>query len=356
VRPVRLAIVDDALFIREGLRRLLAAEPRIEVVGTAATGAELLRHLETWRPEVITLDLEMPELDGLETLEHLMAHRPLPVVILSTHSGAGAPQTIEALSRGAVDFIDKEAYSLVDFEALRGVLVQKILTVTRRDRWTFGTPTEAPAAPAPAAANRFDLVVIGASTGGPRAVEGVLAALGSEVTVPVVVVQHMPAGFTEAFAARLNRCLPLTVREGETGMLLAPGEVIVAPGGRHLVLRPEASELRVAVVDQVADSLHVPSVDALFLSAQSALGGRVAAILLTGMGRDGARGMRALWDAGAHTIAQDEQSSVVYGMPRAAVELGGASEVLGLERIGARLKELLEEGTRVPGAALLRQY
>lgn len=204
MKPVRLAIVDDARFIRDALRRLLATEPRIAVVGTAASGAELLRHLDAWSPDVVTLDLEMPELDGLETLDRLMADRPLPVVILSTRSGAGAPQTIEALARGAVDFIDKEAYSLVDFEALRSVLVQKILTVARPQETGRGA---VPAGEGPGAIpnQRFDLVVIGASTGGPRAVETVLGDLGHSVPVPIVVVQHMPPGFTEAFAARLDQ-------------------------------------------------------------------------------------------------------------------------------------------------------
>lgn len=340
MKPVRLAIVDDARFIRDALRRLLATEPRIAVVGTAASGAELLRHLDAWSPDVVTLDLEMPELDGLETLDRLMADRPLPVVILSTRSGAGAPQTIEALARGAVDFIDKEAYSLVDFEALRSVLVQKILTVARPPETGRGAP---PAGEGPRAIpnQRYDLVVIGASTGGPRAVETVLGDLGHSVPVPIVVVQHMPAGFTEAFAARLDRCLPLAVREAAEGALLAAGEVLVAPGGRHLTLTRDERGMRVTLRDRMLDALHLPSVDALFRSALSTAGGRVAAALLTGMGRDGAQGMFELHAAGAHTIAQNEASCVVYGMPRAAVETGGASEVLALDRIGARLRDLL---------------
>ena len=344
MNPVRVAIVDDALFIREGLRRLLSVEPRIQVVGTATSGAALLRHFDEWRPEVVTLDLEMPELDGLQTLDRLMTRHPVPVVILSTHSGAGAPRTIEALAKGAVDFIDKESYSLVDFEALREVLVQKILTVARP-----AVPGGAdPVAPVPPAApgRRCELLVIGASTGGPRAVETVLAHLGppSRVPVPVVVVQHMPAGFTEAFAARLDRCLPLTVREAAEGTVLEPGVVVVAPGGRHLTLVPAAAGLRVALPDDVPDALHLPSVDAAFRSARDTLGGRVAAVLLTGMGRDGARGMAELRARGAHTIAQDEATCVVYGMPGAAAELGGASEILPLERIGPRVSELLREG------------
>ena len=347
--PVRLAIVDDALFIREGLRRLLADESRVSVVGTAANGLELLAKLDEWRPDVVTLDLHMPGLDGLGTLDRLMAIRPVPVIILSTHSGAGAPLTVEALSRGAVDFIDKEAYSLVDFEALRAVLVEKILSVTG----------QAGASPAPAASQasvpavrpaavprsaRFDLAVIGASTGGPRAIEAVLTALGPEIPVPVAVVQHMPAGFTRAYAERLTRALPFRVREASPGDVLKSGEVVIAPGDRHLALVPgaEQGEWRVELYPDAANAVHRPSVDVLFSSAGVVARDRVVAVLLTGMGRDGARGMLELSRAGAHTIAQDEASCVVYGMPRAAAELGAAGEILALDSIGPRLRGLLE--------------
>jgi two-component system, chemotaxis family, protein-glutamate methylesterase/glutaminase len=349
--PVRLAIVDDALFIREGLRRLLADESRVSVVGTAANGLELLARLDEWRPDVVTLDLHMPGLDGLGTLDRLMAVRPLPVIILSTHSGAGAPLTVEALSRGAVDFIDKEAYSLVDFEALRAVLVEKILSVTGQGSGTPAPPVRETPAPAPAGrpaaaprSARFDLAVIGASTGGPRAIEAVLTALGPELPVPVAVVQHMPAGFTRAYAERLTRALPFRVREASPGDVLKSGEVVIAPGDRHLALVPgaEQGEWRVELYPDAADAVHRPSVDVLFSSAGVVARDRVVAVLLTGMGRDGARGMLELSRAGAHTIAQDEASCVVYGMPRAAAELGAAGEILALDSIGPRLRGLLE--------------
>ncbi|HTR21735.1 MAG TPA: chemotaxis-specific protein-glutamate methyltransferase CheB [Gemmatimonadales bacterium] len=343
-RPVRVAIVDDALFIREGLRRLLAEETRVIVVGTAANGLELLARLEEWRPDVVTLDLHMPGLDGLGTLDRLMAARPLPVIILSTHSGAGAPLTVEALSRGAVDFIDKEAYSLVDFEALRTVLVEKILSVSGRGG-AHPVTTATSAAPAVAAAPRparFDLAVIGASTGGPRAIEAVLTALGPGLPVPVAVVQHMPPGFTRAYAERLTRALPFRVREAEAGATIASGEVVIAPGDRHLALALGADGWRVELHADAADAVHRPSVDVLFSSAGVVARDRVVAVLLTGMGRDGARGMLELSRAGAHTIAQDEASCVVYGMPRAAAEVGAAREILALDCIGPRLRGLLE--------------
>lgn len=348
MNPVRLAIVDDALFIREGLRRLLADEPRVSVVGTAANGLELLARIDEWRPDVVTLDLHMPGLDGLGTLDRLMAASPLPVIILSTHSGAGAPLTVEALSRGAVDFIDKEAYSLVDFEALRAVLVDKILSVTGGGRNGSAPAVPATATPSavvashPSKSARFDLAVIGASTGGPRAIEAVLTALGPRPPVPVAVVQHMPPGFTRAYAERLSRALPFRVREAQAGDVLTAGEVFIAPGDRHLELVQGSDGWKAALHSDAADAVHRPSVDVLFASAGQVARDRVVAVLLTGMGRDGARGMLELSRAGAHTIAQDEATSVVYGMPRAAAELGAAGEILALDCIGPRLRGLLE--------------
>jgi two-component system chemotaxis response regulator CheB len=342
---VRVAIVDDALFIREGLRRLLGDERAIEVVGAAASGEELLAQLEAWAPDVITLDLHMPGMGGLATLDRLMARRPVPVIILSTHSGAGAPLTVEALGRGAADFIDKEAYSLVDFEALRAVLVEKILHVTGQP--PDATPNRTPMAArtewvrGPGTVGRFQLVVIGASTGGPRAVEQLLLELGADVPVPIVVAQHMPPGFTAAFAERLNRNLPLRVVEGAEASRLAAGVAYIAPAGRHTRLLRGPDGPTLTLVDHVPGAANFPSVDELFGSAAAVGGAACVAVLLTGMGRDGALGMAQLWRAGAHTIAQDEGSCVVYGMPRAAVEAGAAREVLPLHAIGSRVRDLL---------------
>jgi two-component system chemotaxis response regulator CheB len=379
VRPLRIAVVDDSSFIRKAIARLLGNDARIEVVGTAASGEELLAHLEIWRPDVITLDLAMPGMGGLATLDRIMIERPTPVVILSTHSGEGAPQTIEALHRGAVDFIDKQRYSLVDFQALREVLLEKVLQVAPLPLGADEAAAEAPAgggwrarleerrragdgawapgrrgaeeAAAPAGERReadagrrgFELLVVGASTGGPPAVQRVLEDLGAEVSVPIAVAQHMPEGFTRAFASRLNSHLPLSVREASDGEPLRPSAVYIAPSPWNLSIDRGEGGLRAVVGPARGDLGYRPSVDELFSSACSILGARVVAVLLTGMGRDGAAGMARLRQAGAYTVAQDEASSIVYGMPRAAVELRAAREVLPLERIGPRLKGLLAE-------------
>ena len=361
MKPVRLAIADHSLFVREAVARLLSNEPRISVVGQAASGEELLSNLERWRPDVITLELSLPGMNGLATLDNIMTSRPTPVVIFSTHTGEDAPLTIEALHRGAVDFIDKEAYSLVDFQALRQVLVEKILGITVSEpppsqtaaagaKGAADLPARQPparSAPASAPAPRpgsYDIIVIGASTGGPPAIEQILHHLGSRVSVPVAVVQHMPQGFTRAFADRLDNKLPLQVKEAVDGERLLPATVRIAPAGAHLKIGQNGGSLVSVVTRSSVKEVHRPSVDIFFASTAKAIGARAVAVLLSGMGRDGAQGLAELAAKGAHTIAQDEASSAVYGMPRAAVELNAVCEVLPVTLIGNRLRKLLGGG------------
>ncbi len=349
---IRVVVVDDSVFVRKALTRLLTDHPVIDVVGTAASGEELLTHLRAWKPDAITLDLSMPGMGGLRTLDGIMAALPTPVIILSTHSGEGAPKTIEALHRGAMDFIDKQQYSLVDFQALRSVLVEKLIEVTGRtaedlqaasskDRIGREDDASPPCSPA------FSALLIGASTGGPPAIQTLLEDLGPSVDVPILVVQHMPPGFTKAFADRLNTHLPFHVCEAEDSEPLLPQTVYIAPAGRHLAIDRSGHGHHVLLSSYPEGQAHRPSVDELFKSGASSYGSRSVAVLLTGMGRDGAAGMRELFTAGAHTIAQDEGSSVVFGMPRAAAVLGVVREVMPLGEIGGRLRELLTSDHRV---------
>jgi two-component system, chemotaxis family, protein-glutamate methylesterase/glutaminase len=376
---LRVAVVDDSTFIRKAILRMLEDEPEIAVVGSAGSGEELLTHIEQWRPDVVTLDLDMPGMGGLETLDHIQAVRPTPVIILSTHSGEGAPLTIEALHRGATDFIDKQLYSLVDFEALRNILVEKIFQVTGHDPPVGrGVGGEAPAAaaeapkaaaapppeagrrarkepaggrrqPPPAAAGGvYDLIVIGASTGGPPILQEILERMGAAIPIPVLVVQHMPVGFTSAFAERLNAYLPVQVREAHTSERLLPDTVYIASAGSHLQVRSQQGALYAEVGPRREKMMHVPSIDVLFESAAEVVGGRVIAALLTGMGRDGAHGLAALKAKGAYTLVQDEASCIVFGMPRAAMSLGAETEVATPANLGRRLRELAMLGRPAP--------
>jgi two-component system chemotaxis response regulator CheB len=359
VKAIRVAVVDDSSFIRKALVKILSAEPRIEVVGTAESGEELLDYLEVWHPDVITLDMAMPGIGCLQTLYHIQRIRPTPVVVLSTHTGKDAPLTIEALHRGALDFIDKQTYSLVDFMRLGAVLTEKILQVAGVD---FPSPRPRrkpiPGAIQPqsrpliedkrlvmpltvdSARTDYRLVLIGASTGGPLAIQKVLESL-PELPVPIVIVQHMPVGFTAAFAQRLNSHLPLPVREATQGERLHPGVAYVGPAGQHFLLTRSSDHLEVNLSDEPSDTSHRPSVDLLFQSAAKVVGSRAVAVLLTGMGRDGAEGLAELAAGGAHTVAQDEATSIVYGMPRVARELEAARDILPLDAIGPHTRRIV---------------
>ncbi len=349
MKIVRVAVVDDSTFIRKAITRMLEGHPRIELVGSAGSGEEFLTQLERWRPDVVTLDLDMPGMGGLATLDRVMAQRPTAVIILSTHSGEGAPLTIEALHRGATDFIDKQRYSLVDFEALRGVLLEKIFEVTGVEMVDEEGESLLPSVPVPlptpeptsvSIPGAYDLVVMGASTGGPPTVQTILEVMGKNVAVPIVVVQHMPVGFTQAFAERLNAYLPIRVREVVTAERLMPDTVYIAASGEHLRITRQDAELRAELGPEPADLPHVPSIDVLFESAARSVGRRAIGVLLTGMGNDGAQGMAALKKRGCYTLAQDEESCIVYGMPRAALALNAVTEMSDPARIAKRLNEL----------------
>jgi|WetSurSiteA1Bulk_404760.scaffolds.fasta_scaffold01434_8 two-component system, chemotaxis family, protein-glutamate methylesterase/glutaminase len=349
---IKLAVVDDSSFVRKAIERIMSEEQRIKIVGMAASGEELINNLDRWSPDVITLDLSMPGMGGLLTLDKIMAQRPTPVIILSTHSAKDAPLTIESLHRGAVDFIDKQQYSLVDFDSLRTVLIEKILQVTSccslpvhktdtsKDQCVYSrdeSSDDGEKRPS------IEAVLIGASTGGPPVIQEILENIKVSLRVPIAVVQHMPEGFTRAFAERLNSHLEIPVLEARHGELFLPGAVYIAPAGSHLTLKKKNGYVFTSV-SPYPDSLpHRPSVDVLFKSAVPVYAEQTLAILCTGMGRDGADGMVQLAKAGAYTIAQDEYSCVVYGMPKAAVELGAVNEILNVHRIGERILSLVNQ-------------
>ncbi len=338
---IRVFVVDDSAFVRRALTRVLATQPGFKVVGAAESGAEALAKVPAADPDFETLEVEMPGMDGLRLLPALLRWKPsLRVVMLSAHTRQGADATVAALAAGAVDFIDKSAFNVMDLEVLRREVVDRMqaLIPATRAGTANGTRTSASADHAVLEELRAsELCVIGASTGGPPALQRILERLPARFPLPIVVVQHMPPGFTEAFAKRLDTVSRLRVSEGVEGMRLTGGRVVVAPGGRHLRI---SSGLAVVLTPEPSEARHIPSLDVTMRSAARSRPGRVLGILLTGMGEDGADGMATIRAGGGVTIAESESSCVVYGMPRAAVRRGGASLVLPLEEIGELLAGL----------------
>jgi two-component system, chemotaxis family, protein-glutamate methylesterase/glutaminase len=328
-------VVDDSAFIRKALARVLKAEPGFSFVGEAANGAEAVEKIREADPDLVTLDIAMPGMGGQEVLRALLRWKPaLKVVMLSAHTQEGAEASIEALAAGAVDFIDKTSFNVMDLDTLRREVLDKLrIWGAKSSDPVVRNGARAPArdqAGNLAAAARCELCVIGASTGGPIALQGILERIPGGFPLPIAIVQHMPVGFTGPFAARLNRLSRLQVSEARDGDQLRPGRVLVAPAGRHLWITPD---LVVELSADPADAKHIPSVDVAMKSAARARPGGVLGILLTGMGQDGAEGMAAIRASGGLTIGESEASCVVYGMSRAAEVRGGVDCMLPLPEI-----------------------
>jgi two-component system chemotaxis response regulator CheB len=348
---IRVLIVDDSAFVRRAVERMLSDHPDVRVVGMAANGTDAVRLAEQLHPDVIIMDVNMPELDGLEALQQIMRQSPTGVLMLSTLTHQGARTTLRALDLGAVDFLDKtSAGTVMDIYGLAPVLVEKVLAVsgaTLRPR--LAAPDAAPAPPPDAsAASRpaacpYDMVAIGTSTGGPRALVEVLSRLPADFGAGVVIAQHMPAGFTHTLAERLDRRSPLRVAEARDGDAIAPGRVLIAPGGTQITVVRSGDGLVARVDTGPTSLLHHPSVDLLFRSVAEAAGERAVGVVLTGMGDDGARGLQAMRDAGARTLAESEATAVIYGMPRAASP--AAERVLPLPEIGPALALLCSDSS-----------
>jgi two-component system chemotaxis response regulator CheB len=330
---IRVLVVDDSSFIRRAVVRMLAEDAGISVVGQAAHGTEAIALVHACAPDVITLDLEMPEVGGLDTLRRIMAERPTPIVLLSVHARVDAARTLEALAAGAVDFVDKSAVSPMGVHALGSELIRKVrLAASSRAGAPAAASMSSRRAEEGVGPSGVGAIVVGASTGGPAAIQRLLGRLPGDFPLPVLVVQHMPAPFTRAFAERLGACGALPAKEAEDGDPFRSG-IFVAPGGRHVELRRGEPGLVIAVTRGVPGDLHVPSLDVAATSAANARGPAVCLVVLTGMGSDGLEGARAVRARGGVVVAQDEESSVIYGMPRAVVRAGLADSVLPLERI-----------------------
>jgi len=337
----RIFMVDDSAFIRKALARVLQAEPSLQLVGEAASGEEAMAKIPEANPDLVTLDVEMPGMDGQQVLRALLRWKPtLKVVMLSAYTREGAEATIEALAAGAVDFIDKTSFNVMDFDTLRREVIEKLKILGLGDSNSVapkGVGLAGNGAAKLIAAARCELCVIGASTGGPIALHQILERIPAGFPMPIAIVQHMPAGFTGPFAERLSRLSRLQVSEAVEGDRLRSGRVLVAPAGRHLRI---TSRLTVALEPEPADAKHVPSVDVTMTSADRARPGRVLGILLTGMGQDGAEGMATIRASGGFTIGESEATCVVYGMPRAAEIRGAVECMLPLPEIVSFLERL----------------
>jgi two-component system, chemotaxis family, protein-glutamate methylesterase/glutaminase len=340
---VRVLVVDDSALMRKLIPAILARDASIEVVGTAMDGAFALKKIEELRPDVVTLDLEMPRMDGMETLRLIMRRAPLPVILFSTHSKEGAYSTLKALALGAVDFIAKPTDAAAGhLETIADLLIEKIKVAKRAAGRKLPPAAVAIEPPhlkkgARSAVPPSRIIAIGISTGGPNALQYVLSQIPAEFPCSILVVQHMPEGFTEMFAKRLDECCALDVSEAKSGDLLFSGRVLICPGNRHMMVRRMPRGDMAVLSDGAPVNGHRPSVDVLYHSVAQEFGLSAVGVIMTGMGDDGAEGLGAIKAAGGLTIAQSEDTCVVAGMPRAAIQKGHANKIIPLESIGAFL-------------------
>jgi two-component system, chemotaxis family, protein-glutamate methylesterase/glutaminase len=348
-------VVDDSAFMRKVIRDLIEALPGFRVIGTARDGQHALEQVHALDPDIVTLDIEMPELDGLQALGYIMAETPRPVVMLSAADGADGGRgtlTLRALELGAVDFVRKptgtHAHDLSGVAARLGQALAAAAQANLRGARVLARPPVGTLRPTPVGTRIRRLVVIAASTGGPRALADLVPHLPASLPAAVVVVQHMPAGFTKSLADRLDHMSQCVVREAEDGAILQPGVVLIAPGGSHCVLEQAGGVLSVRLDNGPPVWGVRPAADLLFRSAAAALGASVLGVVLTGMGKDGAEGLVRIKAAGGRGLAQDQATSTIFGMPSAAIQAGAADEVL---PISAMADAVARWVTRVPEAA-----
>lgn len=345
---IKVMIVDDSAVVRQVVAHVLAADPGIEVIGTASDPVFALEKMRAKWPDVLIIDIEMPRMDGITFLKKVMAEHPTPVVVCSSLAEKGTQATFEALAAGAVSVITKPKLGLKSFlEDSSNDIVQAVLSAAKVNVHALHpAPPNRPnntadvmlsASHNPALIRTTDqLVAIGTSTGGTQALEAVLTRLPA-TSLGIVIVQHMPAVFTAMFSERLNMLSQIEVREAQNGDRVHPGRALIAPGGKHMMLKRSGAQYIVEVVDGPLVNRHKPSVDVLFRSVAKFAGANALGIIMTGMGDDGARGLKEMHDAGAATIAQDEASCVVFGMPKEAIKLGAVDLTLPLDQIPAAI-------------------
>jgi two-component system, chemotaxis family, protein-glutamate methylesterase/glutaminase len=356
---VKVVVVDDSAFMRKAIQTMLEKDPEIQVVGIARNGQEGLELIRKLDPDVVTMDIEMPIMDGLTALRHVMMEMPRPVLMVSSLTNEGAEATLKAMELGAVDFIPKQLSKVsLDIIKIEKDLQNKVKTVAARRGRMHGPARFRPAAVAPSApaapagappaarpllsrrvgSAKRDVVAIGVSTGGPPAVQKVLSVLPKDFPAGILIAQHMPAAFTGPFAKRLDGLSQLTVKEAEHGERFIAGVVYIAPGGRHIRLENKGTRLEVVVSEEPRDALYKPAANELMQSVGLAVGRRALGVILTGMGYDGREGMKVLKEKGGRALAQSDATCVVYGMPKAIVDAGLADDIVDIDDMAGAIQ------------------
>ncbi|MDR2401563.1 MAG: chemotaxis response regulator protein-glutamate methylesterase [Deferribacteraceae bacterium] len=348
MNKIKVLVVDDSAFMRKAIETMLAGEVDIEIAGFAKNGIEAVDMTASLKPDVVTLDVEMPKMDGITALELIMKNSPTPVIMVSSLTQEGADTTLKALDKGAVDFIPKEkSYGSVGILKISNELKNKV----RRFAGDKGiihrlkppAPHQAAVLHAPAASKKAassahkKIVALGTSTGGPQSLQRVIPLLPAELGVPVVIVQHMPPSFTQSLAARLNSLSKLSVVEAQGGEILKPNCVYIAKGGKQMTVKRSGTTASIVIGDEDPKLLHNPSVDVMVDSVAETFGSEALGVIMTGMGNDGTKGLKKLKEKGGFIISQDEPSCIVYGMPRAVAEAGIADEIVALDEIASRI-------------------
>lgn len=359
---VRVLVVDDSAFMRKAIQMMLESDPAIKVIATARDGEEGVEKTRRLKPDLVTMDIEMPRMDGLAALREIMSKNPTPVMMISSITSEGAEATLEALELGAVDFIPKQSsYVSLDIVKIKDELLKKIHDIVRRKGrlmamhrtrssfrastaparqardYTHTTATSAPQKVLGKRHHHIDIVAIGSSTGGPPALQAVIPRIPRNLPVGIVIAQHMPPTFTKSLAERLNSSSEVEVREAVDGEVLEPGTVLVSPGGQHLTVSGRGNRPLVKVSPDPRDTLYHPCVDVMMHSVAAAYGKSTLGVMLTGMGSNGVEGARDIKERGGKLIAQNESTCVVYGMPRAVIEAGLADHVSDIDQIADEL-------------------
>jgi two-component system, chemotaxis family, protein-glutamate methylesterase/glutaminase len=354
---IKVIVIDDSAFMRKSITLMLESDPEIRVIATARDGREGIELIEKFRPDIVTLDIEMPGMDGLAALKVIMQQMPMPVLMVSSLTTESAQATIQALDLGAVDFISKDlAHVSSNIKNIKDELIDKIKQIARsrliqtqfrmrrfvrssQDKKIIAKPVS-DTVPFKSVIMDLNAVMLGVSTGGPQALLKIVPHIPGRFPIGVAIVQHMPANFTRTLSERLNSISEVFVKEAENGELMEPGKVLIAPGGKHMTLNNSGSRVMVEISEDPINTLYRPSADIMMTSAAAAFKGPLLGIIMTGMGKDGVEGLKQIKSKGGYVIAQDEESCVVYGMPRAAIEEGVVDSVQSLESISASLAQL----------------